>query len=617
MASQLKRFLVGKPIATEQQHQERLSRVTALAVFSSDALSSVAYATEAILTVLVLAGTQALGLALPIGVAIAALLMVVAFSYRQTIRAYPQGGGGYIVSRDNLGDTAGLVAAAALLIDYVLTVAVSISAGVAAITSLASTWGYPGLKQAAVEIALFSIAAITLANLRGIKESGTIFAVPTYAFIISILSLIVFAIVQDALYGAKPVVHPVPPPVPHTGEAIGLWLILRAFAAGCTALTGIEAISDGVQAFKPPESRNAAATLTMMVAILVTMFLGITWLAHIHQAVPNEITHETIVSQIARTVLGPGPAYFGVQVATALILVLAANTAFADFPRLASFLSRDRFMPRQFASRGDRLVFSNGILALGFFSALLVVIFKANEIAMLPLYAVGVFISFTLSQTGMVKRQLRIREPGWERGVLISGIGAVLTAIVLVILAVTKFTHGAWIVLLMIPIMVLTFKAIHHHYLRVAEQLSLSTAIKPPDLRRHTAIVLVSGIHKGVLPALQYARSIAPDNVTAVCVNLDPEQTERLRARWGEWGCGVPLVILESPFRSLLTPLRRYIAEVQSHYKDGVVTVILPEFVPARWWEHLLHNQTGWLIKTALMYQRGTVITSVPYHLER
>ncbi len=617
MASQIKRFLVGKPIATEHQHQERLTRTTALAVFSSDALSSVAYATEAILTVLILAGTQALGLALPIGGAIAALLLIVAFSYRQTIHAYPRGGGGYIVSRENLGDTAGLIAAAALLIDYVLTVAVSISAGVAAITSLASTWGYPALKHASVELALLCIALVTLANLRGVKESGSIFAVPTYAFVVSIIGLIIFALLKDAFYGAMPVVHPIAPPVHTTGEALGLWLILRAFAAGCTALTGIEAISDGVQAFKPPEARNAAATLTLMVTLLVTMFLGITWLAHLHGAMPNEATHETVVSQIARTVVGTGPAYFVIQVATALILVLAANTAFADFPRLASFLSRDRFMPRQFASRGDRLVFSNGILALGLFSGMLVVIFQANEIAMLPLYAVGVFISFTLSQAGMVRRQLRVQEPGWQRGALISGVGTVLTAVVLVILAVTKFTHGAWIVLLLIPLLVLVFHAIHRHYLRVAEQLSLSTAIKPSDLRRHTAIVLVSGIHKGVLPALQYARSIAPDNVTAVYINLDPEQTERLRARWAEWSCDVPLVVLESPFRSLITPLRSYINEVQSHYKDGVVTVVLPEFVPARWWENLLHNQTGLLIKTALMFQKGTVVTSVPYRLER
>jgi amino acid transporter len=617
MASSFKRLLIGKPIATEQQHHERLSKVTALAVFSSDALSSVAYATEAILAVLILAGTQALGLALPIGAGIAALLVVVAFSYRQTIRAYPKGGGGYVVAHENLGENPGLVAAAALLIDYVLTVAVSISAGVAAVTSLASNWGFPELKLYAVEIALFFIILVTLANLRGVKESGAIFAVPTYAFVVSMLLMIAFAITRDAVVGIDRVVHPIPPEFPEAGEALGIWLILRAFAAGCTALTGVEAISDGVPAFKSPESRNASTTLTWMVGLLVAMFLGITWLANAHGAVPNEATHETVVSQIARTVFGIGPVYFFIQIATALILVLAANTAYADFPRLASFLSRDRFLPRQFSSRGDRLVFSNGILALGFFSALLVVIFHANEIAMLPLYAIGVFISFTLSQSGMVRRHFTVKELGWQRGAMINGLGALLTAVVLVVLGVTKFTHGAWVVMVLIPFMVLGFKSIHRHYKRVAEQLSLTTAARPKPVRRLTAVVLISGIHKGVLPALQLAKSLAPDNVTAVYVNLDPDHTERIRTRWCDWGCEVPLVVLESPFRSLITPLMKYIDEVDSRYGDDEVMVILPEFVPAHWWEHLLHNQTGLLLRTALMFRKGKIIISVPYQLER
>jgi amino acid transporter len=619
MASSFKRLLIGKPIATEQQHHERLSNVTALAVFSSDALSSVAYASEAILAVLILAGSQALGLSLPIGVAIAALLIIVGFSYRQTIHAYPKGGGGYIVAHENLGVNAGLVAAAALLIDYVLTVAVSISAGVAAITSLARNWGFPELQSYAVELALLFILLVTLTNLRGVKESGAIFAVPTYAFVASILLMLGFAIGQDLLFGAAQVQHPVPPELilPGGGEALGLWLILRAFAAGCTALTGIEAISDGVPAFKQPESKNAATTLGWMIGLLVTMFLGITWLANAHGAVPNEATHETVISQIARTVFGIGPAYIVIQVATALILVLAANTAFADFPRLSSFLSRDRFLPRQFASRGDRLVFSNGILALGFFSALLVVIFQANEIAMLPLYAIGVFISFTLSQGGMVQRQRRLQEEGWQRRAFISGVGAALTAVVMLILAVTKFTHGAWVVLLLIPVLMLIFKSIHAHYQRVAEQLSLETAAKPRPVRRLTAIVLVSGIHKGVLPALELAKSLAPDNVTAVYVNLDQDQTDRLQARWCDWGCEVPLVVLESPFRSLITPLMRYIDEVDGRYGDDELMVILPEFVPARWWEHLLHNQTGLILRTALMFRKGKVVVSVPYQLGR
>ncbi len=613
---ELKRILVGQPIETERQHHERLSKVTALAVFSSDALSSVAYATEAILTVLVLAGTAAATLVLPVAGVIGVLLLTVAFSYRQTIHAYPKGGGGYIVSRENLGDTPGLIAAAALLIDYVLTVAVSISAGVAAITSLAGNWGFPGLQSYAVEIALFCITLVTLANLRGIKESGAIFSGPTYIFVFSMLAMIAFGFVRIFFFGATSVEHTTPLEF-HPHEAIGLWLVLRAFAAGCTALTGIEAISDGVPAFKSPEAKNAATTLTWMAGLLTTMFLGITFLASRLNALPNEVTHETIVSQIARTIFGDGPIYAIIQVATAMILVLAANTAFADFPRLASFLSRDRFLPRQFSSLGDRLVFSNGILVLGLFSALLVVIFQANEIAMLPLYAIGVFISFTLSQSGMVVYQMRHKNEGWRRGLAISGFGAFLTAVVLVVLTLTKFTHGAWAVLLLIPIMVVMFKGVQQHYQSVAEQLSLADACKPAPLRRHTAVVLVSGIHKGVLPALQYAKSIAPDNVTAVYVNIDPVQTAKLKSRWNDWSCGVPLVVLESPYRSLLTPIMHYIDDMDRRYTDHVLTVVLPEFVPAHWWEHFLHNQTGLLLKTTLMFRKGKVVTSVPYHLTR
>lgn len=615
MVGQIKRFLVGKPIATDEQPHKRFSKITGLAILSSDALSSVAYATEAILAVLLIAGAAALGLSLPIAGGIALLLIVVAFSYRQTIRAYPGGGGAYIVARENLGETPSLVAAGALLIDYVLTVAVSITAGVAAITSLAGNVGLD-LRNLAVEIALACTLLVTLVNLRGVKENSTLVAIPTYTFIAAMLGLIGYGLVSNYFVGPSQVIQPVAPPIP-AGEALGLWLILRAFAAGCTALTGIEAISDAVPSFQQPVARNAGLTLLIMVLLLVTMFLGISWLAYAHGAIPNEMTHETILSQIARTIFGVGPVYIVIQLATALILVLAANTAFADFPRLASFLARDRFLPRQFASRGDRLIFSNGVLALGFCAALLVLLFRANEIALLPLYAIGVFISFTLSQSGMVRRHLNLRESGWRRGLILNGLGAALTGLVLVILAVTKFTLGAWIVIVLVPLLVVAFKAIQTHYKHVASQLSLVGATRPTPLRRHTAVVLVSGIHRGVLPALQYARSIAPDNVTAVYVNLDPEQTEKLRARWCDWGCDVPLVVLDSPYRSLVTPLLRYIDEVDSRYTDDVVTVILPEFVPARWWEHLLHNQTGLLIKTALTFQKGKVVTSVPYRLER
>lgn len=616
MASSFKRLLIGKPIATEQQHHERLSKVTALAVFSSDALSSVAYATEAILAVLLLAGSAALGFGLPIAGGIAFLLLVVAISYRQTIHAYPNGGGAYTVAHENLGPLPGLIAAAALLIDYVLTVAVSISAGVAAITSLAGNWGAPWLAQYAVEIALFCILLVGLANLRGVKESGAVFAVPTYVFITSILAMIAWGVASVLLGTSAPVAQPAEPAL-HAGEALGLWLVLRAFAAGCTALTGVEAISNGIPAFKAPEAKNAATTLSWMVGILATMFLGITWLANRLQAIPNELTHETVISQLARTVFGIGPVYVIIQVATALILVLAANTAYADFPRLTSLLARDRFLPRQFASRGDRLVFSNGIVVLSLFAAGLVVFFRANEIAMLPLYAIGVFLSFTLSQSGMIVHHMREREPGWRSGLSINGLGALLTAVVLVVLAVTKFTHGAWGVLVLIPLLVLVFSRIHGHYARVAEQLSLTTAAKPKPVRRLTVVVLVSGVHKGVLPALELAKSLAPDNVTAVYVNLDQDQTDRLQMRWCDWGCAVPLVVLESPFRSLITPLMNYIDEVDGRYGDDELLVILPEFVPAHWWEHLLHNQTGLILRTALTLRKGKVVISVPYQLER
>ncbi|NTU77926.1 MAG: APC family permease [Chloroflexales bacterium] len=616
MASSLKRLLIGKPIATEHQHHERLNKVTALAVFSSDALSSVAYATEAILAVLLLGGASALGLGLPIAGGIAFLLVVVAISYRQTIHAYPNGGGAYIVAHENLGQLPGLVAAAALLIDYVLTVAVSISAGVAAITSLAGNWGAPWLANYAIEIALLCILIVGLANLRGVKESGAVFAVPTYVFIVGILAMIVWGVGGILLGTEQPVVQAIEPEL-HGAEALGLWLVLRAFAAGCTALTGVEAISNGIPAFKQPEAKNAATTLSWMVGILGAMFLGITWLADRLTAIPNEATHETIVSQIARTTFGIGPVYTIIQVATALILVLAANTAYADFPRLSSLLARDRFLPRQFSSRGDRLVFSNGILVLSLFAAALVVYFRANEIAMLPLYAIGVFLSFTLSQGGMVLHHLREKEAGWRSGLSINGLGAVLTAVVLVVLAVTKFTHGAWAVLVLIPLLVLIFQSIHTHYVRVAEQLSLTTADKPQAVRRLTAVVLVSGLHKGTLPALQLAKSLAPDNVTAVTINLDPEHIEKIRGRWSEWGCDVPLVVLESPYRSLISPLLKYLEEVGSRYKDDELMVILPEFVPAHWWEHLLHNQTGLILRTALMFRAGKTVISVPYKLER
>jgi amino acid transporter len=615
MFAEIKRLFVGQPLATEQLAHERLSKRIALAVFSSDALSSVAYATEAILIALLAAGPLALGYAPPIAIGIALLLITVAFSYRQTIIAYPQGGGTYIVSRENLGTIPSLVAASSLLIDYVLTVAVSMSAAVAAIASAVHS-----LEAYRVELAIGLIAVLTIANLRGVKESGRIFAVPTYLFVVSMFALIGVGLFNIITSGGAVVAAPPPetPMVPEELHTLSFFLLLRAFAAGCTALTGIEAIADGVPAFKKPESRNAAFTLVIMAIILCTMFLGTTVLANAYHIIPDgSLEPETANSQLARVIFGSGsPFYYILQVATMLILILASNTAYADFPRLSYFLASDRFLPRQFASRGDRLVFSNGVVALGIFAAGLVIAFGAREQALLHLYAVGVFMSFTLSQFGMVQRWRRVRTPGWRRNALINTVGATVTGIVLVVIAATKFLEGAWAVLLFIPVMVLILLSIHRHYMAVARQLSLSEARLVEPVRRHTALVLVSGIHRGVVPALRYATSIAPDNTTAVYVNLNPDEAEKVRKKWEQWGCGVPLKILESPYRSLVRPILRYIDEVDALYDDDVLSVILPEFVPSQWWQHLLHNQTALLLKAALLFRRGIVVTSVSYHLD-
>jgi amino acid transporter len=613
MIAELKRLFVGRPLATEQLAHERLSKRIALAVFASDALSSVAYATEAILIALLAAGTSALSLAPPIAGGIALLLITVAFSYRQTIMAYPQGGGAYIVARENLGMIPSLVAAAPLLVSYVLTVAVSMSAAVAAIVSAVHV-----LEPYRIELAVALIGFVTLANLRGIKESGQLFAIPTYLFIVSMFVLIgvgLFKAINGQVAAAPP---PAVPNIPAETHALTFFLILHAFAAGCTALTGIEAISDGVPAFKRPESRNAALTLVVMVVILCTMFLGITLLADAYGVVPDGGAEpETANSQLARAIFGAtSPFYYVVQVATMLILVLASNTAYADFPRLSYFLANDRFLPRQFAQRGDRLVFSNGVVALGMLSAVLVIAFGAREQALLPLYAVGVFMSFTLSQFGMVMRGWRMRSPGWWRSALVSSIGAIVTGIVLLVVAGTRFLEGAWAVIAIIPILVLILLSIHRHYINVARQLSLADAPAPLAVRRHTVLVLISGVHRGVIPALQYALSIAPDNVTAVYVDLDEQTTAKLTEKWEHWGCGIPLAVLPSPYRSLIQPLMRYIDEVDGLYSDDILTIVLPEFIPAKWWQYLLHNQTALLIKAALLFSKGKAVLSVPYHLD-
>jgi amino acid transporter len=600
----LKRLLVGQPLLTAQSRHERLNRATALAVFASDPLSSVAYATEEILLVLVLAGSAALSYSLPIAVGIACLLAVVLISYRQTVAAYPQGGGAYIVSRENLGRLPSLVAAGALLTDYVLTVSVSVAAGIAAVTS-----AIPALGSYRVVLSVLAVVGIALGNLRGVRESGRLFAAPTYFFVVSILGMVAWGLTAAAFD-----LLPEAPYEPHPPglEGIGLFLLLRAYSAGCTALTGVEAVSNGVPALKPPEGRNAQSVMTWLGVISIAMFLGITYLAYDLGIVPGG--EETVVSKIARRVFGTGVLYYAVQAATMLILLFAANTSYADFPRLSSIMARDRFMPRQLGTQGDRLVFSNGIIILSGLAIALLIVFQGDTHALLPLYAIGVFLSFTLSQSGMVRRWLRLREPGWRWRMCVNGVGAVVTAVVLVTLAVTKFREGAWIVILLVPVLVAVFAVIHRHYVDVAGQLSLDSATVPPPMSS-TVLVLVGDLHKAVVHALQYAQTLSP-SVKAVYVELDPERTHRLEERWVKWGLGVPLVVLTSPYRSMLGPLLEYIDHLQDKGGPGhVVTIVLPEFIPGRWWQQLLHNQTALLIKGALLFRRNVVVWDVPYHL--
>ena len=602
----VKRALIGRQLPSRLAHRERLTKVTGLAVLSSDPLSSVAYATEEILRVLILAGAGALWLVTPIGAVIATLLIVVAFSYRQTIHAYPGGGGAYIVARENISETAGLVAAAALLIDYVLTVAVSIAAGVAAITS-----AWPAWHDHRVALCLFFVVVLATGNLRGIRESGNIFAAPTYFFLLSMFAMLIAGAFKVLAGTAEPLAaaEAMAPAAPLT-----TFLVLRAFANGCTAMTGVEAISNGVPAFKPPEEKNAAKTLVIMAALCVSMFMGTTLLAHAYQVLPSE--QETVVSQLARGVFGGrGIPYYAIQVATMLILVLAANTAYADFPRLASIMARDKFLPRQFMNQGDRLAFSNGIMVLSVLAAVLIVIFQGDTHALIPLYMIGVFVSFSLSQGGMFLKWKREGGEGWRAHAFINGLGAVLTTIVLVIVAVTKFTEGAWLIVALTPMLVLHFRSIKRHYETVAAQLTLRDWAPEPE-SHNTVILPISGVHRAVVKALRYAKSLSPD-VRALYVETDPKGTELIRQQWETWGQGVPLVVLRSPYRSLLRPLLEYIDEADDARPDNFVTVVLPEFVPGRWWHHLLHNQRALLIKGALLFKPNTIVTSVPFHLQK
>jgi len=604
-----KRFLFGRRLTTEESHHELLPKRKALAVFASDALSSSAYAPEEILLVLMAAGAAGLTYGVPVAAAVVVLLAIVAFSYTQTIRSYPAGGGTYIVTKDNLGTVPSLVAASALLIGYILTVAVSVAAGVAAITS-----ALPWLVEYKVWLAVGCIGLLSVANLRGVSESGTIFSVPTYAFVASVLATLVLAGIRLATGTIEPSLA-----AEHATQATELvtpFLIARAFTSGCAALTGTEAIADGVPAFKPPAARNAIITLSIMAVILGTLFFGITVMAGQLGLVPIH-GGETLISQVARTVWGEGWVYYFVQAATMLILILAANTAFVDFPRVNYFLARDHFMPHYFQFRGDRLAYSTGIGVLAAVAIALVVAFQADVTALIPLYAIGVFIAFTCSQASMVSRWWTRREPGWHTSLPINIVGTITTGSVAIMAAVTKFEQGAWIVLLLVPALVAMMLAIHHHYAAVEAELALGDeAVELPELGEQVVLVPISNINRAALEAVAYAQSISK-NVRAVHVADNRESAQAMRDRWQQLGLKAEFLILESPYRSISGPLLAYIDFLDDEDPDLPITVVLPEFVPRHWWEYLLHNQSALRLRTRLYFRPNTVVVSVPYHLNR
>jgi amino acid transporter len=613
------RLLVGAPIHSELEINERLTKKKALAVFSSDALSSVAYTPQATLIILLLAGTGAIFWSLPISIAVVLLLAVVVFSYRQTIYAYPSGGGSYIVAHENLGETPGLVAAAALSVGYILTVSVSIASAIDQLVSAVNA-----LLPFKVELGIGAVALVTLANLRGIRESGTIFAAPTYVFLGSMFATIGGGLLMY-FTGNFP---PLPPPadLPPPTEALSLFLLLRAFAVGSAVMTGTEAISNGIPAFKPNESKNAAQTIVTMATILAVMFLGLSFMIVVGQIIPRQ--NESVISLLAHAVFGSSALYYVVQFSAVLILVLAANTAYADFPRLASLLARDNYAPKQLAFRGERLAFSNGILILGLLSALLIVVFAGSTEALLPLYAVAVFTAFTLSQAGMVQHWRRLKGPRWRLKAAVNGLGALATGLVTVIAAATDFMDsslpivpglpigwGAWLVLVIVPLFIWLLMTIKGHYVDFERDTSLpasSTGLVEQPLR-NVVIVPIARLNRPAIQALRYAQALSPD-VTAVHVATDATKAEEIEQAWNTWGRGIPLTIVESPYRSLTRPLLQYLSELKRHEHAETVTVVLPEYVPDSIWQHLLHGQAAQFLKLSLLFTPGFVVTSVPVH---
>ena len=613
-ASILKRILLGRPLATAEEMQERLSKKLALPVFSSDAISSTAYATEEILLVLAAAGAAALSNSLYICLGVAFLLAIVALSYQQTVHAYPSGGGSYVVARENLGLAPGLVAAASLMVDYVMTVAVSVASGVAAVTS-----AFPELFKYRVIICVAVIVVVSLANLRGMRESGRIFALPTYLFVLLCGGLVVVGLVRWII-GDLPTT--VKTANVQATQGLTTFLILRAFSGGCSAMTGTEAISNAVPAFKPPESRNAGITLGIMASILGFLLVGVTALSRIIHIAPYTDGSDTVLSQIARVVYGNGGFfYYALQIATMAILFLGANTSFAGFPRLSSVLARDGLMPRQFMNRGDRLVFSNGIIGLTVAAVLVVIIFQGKTHAMIPLYAVGVFVSFTLSQGGMVVHWFKLRTKGWQRKAAMNGLGGTLTGVVAVVIAVTKFVHGAYIVVVAIAALIAAFYTVRRHYDRVAHFLQPQSQEHLERLgemalsrQRTTVVLFVSQVNELTARSLALGRGLAPDDFHAATIASDPDHVLSLQRTWAEMGINVPLLVVDSPYRELVRPALEYVRSLRPSVNHSV-TVIIPEFVVEHRWENFLHNRNAHRLKAALLGVPWVVVISIPFHI--
>ncbi len=605
MINRFKRLLIGRPMKSGEIEGEKLTKLKALAVLSSDALSSVAYGTEQILIVLMAAGFAAVWYSIPISVAVLGLLLILILSYRQTIFAYPQGGGAYIVAKSNLGEPVGLLAGGSLLVDYILTVAVSSSAGTDAITS-----AFPSLHDHRVLISLIMIVFLTILNLRGVTESASVLAIPVYLFVISIFVLIISGIFRYAAGG----IHAAAPAFGTTVSNVSLFLLLKAFSSGCSALTGVEAVSNAIPHFKKPSEKNAATTLLLMGIILGAMFIGISLLAYWYGIAPNP--KETVVSQIANATFGRGILYYVIQGITALILFLAANTAYSAFPLLAFMLAKDKFMPRMFMVRGDRLGFSNGILNLGILSALLVIVFQGNTENLIPLYALGVFIPFTLSQLGMMIRWIKLRPSGWRSKFVINTIGMLTTLTIALIFVFTKFSH-IWMVFIFLPIVIFVFYQTKRHYLNTAEQLRIDVLRDKPVIKGNTIVVPIAGITQVVKQSIGYAKSVT-DNVVAVYVGFSDEEIERMEKKWEAWNPGVRLIVLRSSYRSVLRPLVKFINTVE--WKNAAtdhITVLIPQFITKYWWQHILHNQTSLVLRAYLINQKNVVISTVPFHLHK